>query len=637
MNMDKQKVFISYKSEEFKEAKWVKDFLESHGISCWMAPMSITGGASYASEIPQAIRNSQVVVLILSEKCQTSKWVPREIDQAINDEKVVMPFMVENCQLRDEFQFYLTNVQRYPAYEDKDAAADKMLREIKAIIGYEEEKEVEQETEEPIPVKAVKTAPKKVSKEKKQKEKNAKKPLLYVGAVVACIVLLSVILSVTSKVTIAGETVKKSTYNITFTGKTITQEDAEKISKLKELGRMEFTDCTFKFENMSLLCNEKIYEMHFVNCNLDDQKIFTIPFDKMSRLSTLNLYGNPFEKTDGIKMAKSLVALNVSYTNVKNLEFICEMTRLETLCADGLGLTSIRELDKFSTLKVISLNENKLENLKGLEYCIGLECVFAENNQLQSLDGLENTTRLFVTYLNGNQLDENDFECLSKSAETLRQVHMDDNCAKSIQFLDGCMYLEKLSANHNQIEDANVISKLAGLKKLSLEGNKLTQFPDIKACTELKFIDVSHNQIQEVLIPSTCEGLEYGILDFSFNVIEKMTIASVFRFDLLDLYSNKIVTFDGAQNLSASNFMMDFSELFYEEAWKNPAVSSAIISNCPLDKQMDLETQFGRRALLCDGAIEEHSEADQKYTEIKEKVHMGIEDCANFVDSSVMF
>ena len=40
-----QDVFISYKSEEFQEADWVRQKLESGGISCWMAPNSITGGA----------------------------------------------------------------------------------------------------------------------------------------------------------------------------------------------------------------------------------------------------------------------------------------------------------------------------------------------------------------------------------------------------------------------------------------------------------------------------------------------------------------------------------------------------------------------------------------------------------------
>ena len=50
-----QDVFISYKSEEFQEADWVRQQLESGGIS-------ITGGASYATEIPQAIRSCRAAL-----------------------------------------------------------------------------------------------------------------------------------------------------------------------------------------------------------------------------------------------------------------------------------------------------------------------------------------------------------------------------------------------------------------------------------------------------------------------------------------------------------------------------------------------------------------------------------------------
>lgn len=131
-------VFISYKAEEIDEAGWVKSVLEENGISCWMAPSCIPGGSSYAVEIPNAIRNAKVLVLILSSKCQSSQWVSREVDLALNQGKIVLPFMLENCALKDDFNFYLTNVQRYAAYENKAAAMEKMIREIKALVGGEE-------------------------------------------------------------------------------------------------------------------------------------------------------------------------------------------------------------------------------------------------------------------------------------------------------------------------------------------------------------------------------------------------------------------------------------------------------------------------------------------------------------------
>lgn len=133
--MSKKDVFISYKSEEFKEAETVKSILEANGISCWMAPMSIKGGSSYAVEIPEAIQECDAFVLILSEVCQTSRWVPREINQAINEGKTILPFMLEECSLKKDFSFYLTNVQCYKAYEDRVAALEMMIGDIRAILG----------------------------------------------------------------------------------------------------------------------------------------------------------------------------------------------------------------------------------------------------------------------------------------------------------------------------------------------------------------------------------------------------------------------------------------------------------------------------------------------------------------------
>ena len=129
-----KEVFISYKAEEYNEAMTVKQVLEANGISCWMAPESISGGSNYASEIPRAIRECTVFVLILSEQAQQSRWVPKELDRAINCGKTVLPFMLENCPLKDDFNFYLTNVQRYEAYANKSRALEQMVKEIKALI-----------------------------------------------------------------------------------------------------------------------------------------------------------------------------------------------------------------------------------------------------------------------------------------------------------------------------------------------------------------------------------------------------------------------------------------------------------------------------------------------------------------------
>ncbi len=144
-------VFISYKAEEAEEANWVRSVLETNGVSCWMAPANIPGGSNYAVEIPKAIRNCKVFVLLLSSRSQGSMWVTKEVDCAINYGKIVLPFMLENCTLKEEFNFYLTNVQRYAAFENKSSEIKRMVMDIKAIINNADQTPVNIPTPAPAP------------------------------------------------------------------------------------------------------------------------------------------------------------------------------------------------------------------------------------------------------------------------------------------------------------------------------------------------------------------------------------------------------------------------------------------------------------------------------------------------------
>ncbi|MEE1086829.1 MAG: TIR domain-containing protein [Schaedlerella sp.] len=132
--MNSKDVFISYKSEEFEKAEWVRVALEAEGISCWMAPMCIPGGSNYAREIPKAIKACRVFVLILSRRSQESIWVPKELDQAINAGKEIMPFVIEETLLDDMFGFYLSNVQQYYAFTDWQSVLKTMILDIKKIL-----------------------------------------------------------------------------------------------------------------------------------------------------------------------------------------------------------------------------------------------------------------------------------------------------------------------------------------------------------------------------------------------------------------------------------------------------------------------------------------------------------------------
>ncbi len=130
-----KEIFISYSTVDSSKAESVRNILEENGFSCWMAPRDIPTGSNYTKEIPVAIRNCSIFVLMLSENAQSSHWVLKELDSAVNSGKVILPFMLEECSLNDEFNFLLTGTQRYAAYQKKSDALETLINRIHAILG----------------------------------------------------------------------------------------------------------------------------------------------------------------------------------------------------------------------------------------------------------------------------------------------------------------------------------------------------------------------------------------------------------------------------------------------------------------------------------------------------------------------
>ena len=108
-------VFISYSSRDNEYVEQLTNALKVAGIAYWKAPDMISAGSNYAKEIPKAIADCSVFLLVLSKTAQESMWVEKEIDKAICSRKIILPIRIDDCDLNDLFKFYLNNVQMYQA------------------------------------------------------------------------------------------------------------------------------------------------------------------------------------------------------------------------------------------------------------------------------------------------------------------------------------------------------------------------------------------------------------------------------------------------------------------------------------------------------------------------------------------
>ncbi len=533
-----QDVFISYKSEEFQEADWVRQQLESGGISCWMAPNSITGGASYATEIPQAIRSCRVFVLILSRRAQLSQWVPKELDQAINCGKIIMPFMLENCPLEDDFSFYLSNVQRYPAYEGREAAMQRMLREIRMLLGCDtaeppaEAKKESAKTPAPA-VKEKKTA--KVPKESADKKSGKKKWMIPVGVLLAA-VLAIVLLRLGSNVTIAGTRYDAGITSLRLKEVQLTPEDLSTIAGLKKLGILTMEECAFTGEDLTGLTSATVWELELPGCTLTEAQAESLDLTGFPKLRSLDISGiaawqqlpqlpegvtqldisrSGISSLEGVQRLSGLSRLAAADTPVTDLTPLATCQQLERVDISDTAVTDLTPLESCGKLQLLKADETPLTTLQGLETCIELRCISLKNAQLTDISGLRNTTLLEYVQFSGNRLE--DVSVLAGSKDTLERLYLDglgmeslgwlrgtaalrylsvnDNRLETLDFLKESPALEGLSAANNAISSAAPLEGMANLKELVLRDNPLSGVPELHLLGSEPVVDLRHTNI----------------------------------------------------------------------------------------------------------------------------------------------
>lgn len=141
-------VFISYSSKDVDYVAQLSKAMELNNIAYWRAPDRIPAGSNYAKEIPKAIKECDVFLLIYSCNSQESIWVEKELDTAVCCKKAILPVRIDTCEFNDLFKFYLNNVQMLQA-----EVVDERILNLSEIVG--KVMDLKQLQKETVAVKAV--------------------------------------------------------------------------------------------------------------------------------------------------------------------------------------------------------------------------------------------------------------------------------------------------------------------------------------------------------------------------------------------------------------------------------------------------------------------------------------------------
>jgi hypothetical protein len=130
------KVFISHSSKDDALAGKIVSYLESAGFDVWYDKQEIMPGDNWADKIAQGLRESDAMVVLLTENALGSDFMRRDIDFALSQKpfrrRVVPVFVGDSKTRRDEVPWIFDRLQSVNLKEN--GKNDDELRELAQVL-----------------------------------------------------------------------------------------------------------------------------------------------------------------------------------------------------------------------------------------------------------------------------------------------------------------------------------------------------------------------------------------------------------------------------------------------------------------------------------------------------------------------
>lgn len=125
-------IFVSHSSKDKKVADAIVAVLEQNNVYCWIAPRDIPPGFSWPGAITRALKEVQIMVLVLSSSANESPQIVKEVQIALNNNVIIIPFKIENCRLTDDLEYQLSTTHWIDAVNQEEIEAiHKLAQKLK--------------------------------------------------------------------------------------------------------------------------------------------------------------------------------------------------------------------------------------------------------------------------------------------------------------------------------------------------------------------------------------------------------------------------------------------------------------------------------------------------------------------------
>lgn len=129
----KYDIFISYSRADQKIAEGLCGYLEKNDLRCFIDYRDIPRGAIWARVLPDAIRNSGMMVAVFSDNYNKSMQVERELSIADKAGLPVLPFRIANVPYEGLKSYYFESINWIDAFPNPELVFGKLLSDILAL------------------------------------------------------------------------------------------------------------------------------------------------------------------------------------------------------------------------------------------------------------------------------------------------------------------------------------------------------------------------------------------------------------------------------------------------------------------------------------------------------------------------
>ena len=272
--------------------------------------------------------------------------------------------------------------------------------------------------------------------------------------------------------------------------------------KFKLLEELNLSNNYIGDEQLNFLTNStKLKTLNLSNNNLRSEEVKNIIY-KIKSLQKLNLSNNNIEQLV-LEKSNGLIELDLDNNKINFLNFNCNRGN--------------NNENKFEFLMYLTANENRIQNVEGINNLYNLEYLSLSVNEIREIS-IKKLNKLKYLQLKSNLLEN---FVINKNNQLLQYIDVSFNNINSFTILGECNGLKNLILDNNKLSDINFGEN----KNINQDlNNNIIKFKN------LELLDISFNLISDIKFLMIFNNVQKVNLSFNNidNLIELLSILKSF-------------------------------------------------------------------------------------------------------------